>query len=81
MTNATRQESPARVPERAQQVGEVRAHWAWAAAAVWTERMLTALQNGVKGGVMVVWPNAYFAEQGLYSLATAHALARQSARR
>ena len=27
------------------------------------------------------WPNAYFAEQGLYSLATAHALARQSARR
>ncbi len=27
------------------------------------------------------WPNAYFAEHGLYSLATAHALARQSARR
>ena len=29
----------------------------------------------------MVWPNAYFAEQGLYSLVTAHALARQSARR
>jgi len=27
------------------------------------------------------WPNAYFAGQGLYSLTTAHALARQSARR
>ena len=27
------------------------------------------------------WPNAYFAEQGLYSLTTAHALARQSSRR
>jgi RNA-directed DNA polymerase len=27
------------------------------------------------------WPNAFFAEQGLYSLATAHAQARQSVRR
>jgi RNA-directed DNA polymerase len=27
------------------------------------------------------WPNAYFAAQGLYSLATAHAQARQSSRR
>jgi len=27
------------------------------------------------------WPNAFFARQGLYSLATAHALLRQSARR
>ncbi len=26
------------------------------------------------------WPNAYFAEHGLYSLVTAHALARQTAR-
>ncbi len=51
MTNTTRQEPPARVPEQAQQAGEVRAPWAWAAAAVWTDRMLTALQNGVKGGV------------------------------
>ena len=31
--------------------GEVRARWAWAEAAVWTERMLTALETGVKGGV------------------------------
>ena len=27
------------------------------------------------------WPNAFFAEQGLFSLATAFALARQSSRR
>ena len=27
------------------------------------------------------WPNAFFAEQGLFSLATASALARQSSRR
>jgi RNA-directed DNA polymerase len=27
------------------------------------------------------WPNAYFAELGLFSMATAHSLAAQSARR
>jgi RNA-directed DNA polymerase len=32
------------------QVGETRARWAWVEPAVWTERMLTALQEGVKGG-------------------------------
>jgi RNA-directed DNA polymerase len=32
------------------QAGEVRARWAWTEAAVWTERMLTALEQGVKGG-------------------------------
>ena len=50
MTNATRQEPPAAVPGRANQAGEVRARRARAAAAVWTERMLTAPENGVKGG-------------------------------
>src|SRR5713226_1313878 len=35
----------------AKQVGEVRARWAWTEPAVWTERMLTALQVGVKGGI------------------------------
>ena len=34
----------------ATQAGEVRARWAWTEAAVWTERMLTALEQGVKGG-------------------------------
>ena len=51
MTNATPQEPPARVPERAQQAGEARAPRARSAAAVWTDRMLTALENGVQGGV------------------------------
>lgn len=40
---------PAIVPA-AQQAGEVRSRWDWAEAAVWTERMLTALETGVKGG-------------------------------
>ena len=33
------------------QGGEVRARWAWAEPSVWTDRMLTALERGVKGGV------------------------------
>jgi RNA-directed DNA polymerase len=41
--------APAAVPE-AKQAGEVRARWAWAEPCVWTERMLTALEQGVKGG-------------------------------
>jgi RNA-directed DNA polymerase len=41
---------PVVVPAMATQVGEVRARWAWTEPAVWTERMLTALEQGVKGG-------------------------------
>lgn len=36
---------------KAKQVGEVQARWAWTEPAVWTERMLTALEVGVKGGI------------------------------
>src|SRR6202048_3352017 len=41
---------PTPVPE-AKQVGEVQARWAWTEPAVWTERMLTAPEAGVKGGI------------------------------
>ena len=41
---------PTPVPE-AKQVGKVQARWAWTEPAVWTERMLTALEMGVKGGI------------------------------
>jgi len=49
----TPQEAPASVPRArgTKPAGEVRARWAWAEEAVWTERMLTALEEGVKGGV------------------------------
>lgn len=40
---------PATVPA-AKQAGEVCARWAWVEPCVWTERMLMALENGVKGG-------------------------------
>lgn len=41
---------PPRVPELAKQGGEIRARWAWVEPTVWTDRMLAALENGVKGG-------------------------------
>ena len=48
--DATREAAPTAVPEPATQVGDIRARWAWAEPAVWTDRMLEALENGVKGG-------------------------------
>jgi RNA-directed DNA polymerase len=38
------------VPETAKQADEVRDRWSWVERRVWTERMLTALEDGVKGG-------------------------------
>lgn len=45
-----REETPSAVPATAQQDGDVWTRWAWTEPAVWTERMLTALEKGVKGG-------------------------------
>jgi RNA-directed DNA polymerase len=52
-----RQDQPATVTpahsdgaSRSQQAGEIRARWAWVEAAVWTNRMLAALEQGVQGG-------------------------------
>src|SRR5439155_16450330 len=50
VTNRQEEARPVTVPEEAKQAGEVRARWAWAEPCVWTERMLTALEEGVKGG-------------------------------
>lgn len=38
------------VSSRTKQAGEVHARWSWVEPAVWTERMLTTLEKGVKGG-------------------------------
>jgi RNA-directed DNA polymerase len=46
----TTQDQPVIVPQAATQAGEIRARWAWVEATVWNERMLTALEKGVKGG-------------------------------
>ena len=50
MTKRTK-DKPATVPFRAKQAGESRPRWWWVEPSVWTERMLTALEQGVKGGV------------------------------
>jgi hypothetical protein len=84
--------SPAAVPERAIRAGTIHEasqphqEWSWVEPRVWTERMLAALTQGVKGGnwyslINIRWPTAFFAEHGLFSLRHAHVLVRQSSRR
>jgi len=46
----TKEAEPAQVPE-AKQAGDIRTRWSWVEPSVWTDRMLTALEEGVKGGV------------------------------
>ena len=50
MTEQTKQLPDAVPGKGASPGGEIRARWAWVEAAVWTERMLTALEQGVLGG-------------------------------
>lgn len=47
----TPEKPPTAVSSATTQVGEVRGRWAWTEPSVWTDRMLTALEHGVKGGV------------------------------
>jgi RNA-directed DNA polymerase len=50
VTEGRSESKPAGVPEAAKQAGEIWARWDWVEPSVWTERMLTALEKGVKGG-------------------------------
>jgi RNA-directed DNA polymerase len=49
MTKLT-ENQPEAVPERATRAGEIFLRWSWVEPRVWSERMLTALEQGVKGG-------------------------------
>ena len=49
VTEGRSEEKPAGVPETARQAGEIWFRWDWVEPSVWTERMLTALEKGVKG--------------------------------
>lgn len=53
MKNTLREATPAGViaERRSKQAGETRPRWGWVEPSVWTKRMLTALEQGVKGGV------------------------------
>jgi hypothetical protein len=74
------------VSERTTRARELILRWGWVEPTVWTERMLTALEQGVKGGRWFSlidhqrWKNAFFADQGLYSLKRAHELALSQSR-
>ena len=59
VTNRQTEDQPEAVSARTIRAGEVRARWAWTEPTVWTERMLTALEEGVKGGVDLV-PMSHF---------------------
>jgi RNA-directed DNA polymerase len=59
------EKQPAAVPEAAKQAGEIRARWVWAEPEVWTERMLTALEAGVKGGKWFSLIDKVYAEKTL----------------
>src|SRR5208282_672161 len=50
VTDGARQQPEAVPASGAKPAGEIRARWAWVEAEVWTERMLTALEQGVIGG-------------------------------
>jgi RNA-directed DNA polymerase len=50
VAEAPRESRPPIVPETATQGGDIRSRWEWVEPAVWTERMLEALERGVKGG-------------------------------
>lgn len=50
MTDATPTSESVLVPDGAKRADAVRARWGWVAPEVWTDRMLTALEQGVRGG-------------------------------
>ena len=51
MKTTAQEAQPAEVIERSKQAGDIRSRWDWVEPAVWTDRMLAALEQGVKGGV------------------------------
>jgi RNA-directed DNA polymerase len=59
------EERPSAVPATAQQDGDALARWGWTEPAVWTERMLTALEEGVKGGKWFRLIDKVYAERNL----------------
>ena len=50
MTNRTTTTQLLTVPSGAKQSGDIHDRWPWVEVVVWTERMLTALETGIKGG-------------------------------
>jgi hypothetical protein len=55
---------------QAKQAGELRDRWWWIEHSVWTDLMLTRLEQSEPTTVWFGqrWPNRWFARQGLFSL-------------
>lgn len=58
---------PSSVSTTAKQDGDVLSRWGWTERAVWTERMLTALERGVKGGVWFSLMDKVYSEDNLFA--------------
>ena len=72
-------ESPSTtVPPLAKQVEDASSRWDWVEPAVWTERMLTALEQGVKGGIWFTLIDKVYSESNLRA-AAAKVIANQGA--
>lgn len=65
MTDRSTEKEPVLVPETAKQTGEVWGRWPWVEQCVWTERMLTALEQGVKGGKWFALIDKVYAKRNL----------------
>ena len=66
MTERPKEGEPAGVLKEAKQAGGVRARWSWTKPWVWTERMLAALEQGVKGGKWFSLMDKVYSERNLY---------------
>lgn len=78
MTNTSNETQPSPVLARASQDGEVRLRWSWTERTVWTERMLTALEMGVKGGCWFALMDKVYSERNL-AAAAAQVIANRGA--
>lgn len=65
MRSGQTEEKPASVPRKAKQAGETRGRWSWVEPSVWTERMLTTLAKGVKGGKWFSLIDKVYSERNL----------------
>ena len=78
MTPMPTEIEPSPVFARAKQDGDVLLRWGWTERSVWTERMLTALETGVKGGSWFALMDKIFAERNL-AAAAAQVIANRGA--
>jgi RNA-directed DNA polymerase len=67
VTDKQTEAQPAAVAETPKQARDIRARWAWVEPSVWTEPMLTALEEGVKGGKWFSLMDKVYRERTLWA--------------